>query len=384
VLEKHLPALLAGRRTLEETLRQSPEAAAVQAELKTALLVNRLLAEMPDTAVRDLEQRLRARAARRGGAGRVLPAARRLPQISRWAAVLLIALFVGLGAGGGTVAASAGSLPGDPLYGIKRAWEQVVALVATLLGRAEDMALHLARVRFAEWLALNTAGSTPAPATTDLILALENAIRQADSTTTPQLVTFMLAAENALQSLPPAAQQQPGYDRVAQLLQPDFDAQGGLIVPLPRLLPTPAPALPAATATLPPTIAPTGTLPPTGTPTATLPPTPTLPPPTATSRIPATATRTPAAPTASPTATLPTATLPPPTATWTPLPLGVITSATPVTLPTLGPVLPSVTPVLPPLEVTLRIRETQAAVYATQTAIAAGTGEPTPTPDTAP
>lgn len=87
--------------------------------------------------------------------GKRKPERRGLPVlgwIPRWATVVIIAVFVVLVAGGGTVAASSGSLPGDTLYSVKLATENVqrtftfsdagkAKLDASLAGRrAEEIA----------------------------------------------------------------------------------------------------------------------------------------------------------------------------------------------------------------------------------------------------
>lgn len=383
ILETCLEAIQSGQATFQECLERYPsEAPLLKKELHLALLATRLKSTvMSDEAVARLETRLRARFQQTMKSTSQLQVMRRAAPwqfAGKWAAAVLIVFLVALGAGGGTVAASSSSLPGDPLYGVKRAWESVIVFVASLVGRVDDVWLHLAQVRFEELIKLAEAGRLTSVQLDDFSASLETAIRLADAETTPRLVGFMMNAESHLQLVPLATQALPGYMRMKTLLKPHFDSTGRLQVrqvittiqpmaPTPTAIPVAASATPTATATF------------TATPTLTATPTNTPIPPTETPRYPPTATRT---PTTEPTATWTITPSPTPTLTWTALPLGsTLPTPTPVN-PNQGPGLPQVsTPVTPVGSAPLFVRETQAAVYATQTAIARGTVEPTPASD---
>ncbi len=94
-------------------------------------------------AARAIEQRLLKRTAelRPSGAKSSLSLPFALRPLMTVAATLVVILALVLAGGGGIVYASTESLPGSPLYGIKRATEQVqLFLVPTKIGRAE---LHI-------------------------------------------------------------------------------------------------------------------------------------------------------------------------------------------------------------------------------------------------
>jgi hypothetical protein len=379
LLDIYLEEILSGTATLAEVLAQYPEASALKRELQTALLTARLTSDVPvlsDASMAKLEARLHAvTPAQRRPASRII----QFPVwqlANKWVAALILIILFALSAGGGTVAVAANSQPGDTLYGVKRAWEQVIVFVANIVGRADDVYLHLAKVRFEEIYTLARQDKLSPAELDDFAVTLRATIRLADDDSTPAIVVFMMTAQSNLQLMPPKPDTEISYKRVETLLQPRFDANGHLLLVdgLPAPASTPQPVALSATPTNEPAL--TNTPVPTEIVRATFTATSTATdaPPTATS----TPSRTPTA----------TNTLPPtptltntPTLTLTPLTLpGQIVTATRVLSQTTN------VPIIPTQPATggggppaFPVRETEAAVYATQTAIANGQIQPTPT-----
>lgn len=386
ILDVCLDAVLSGEATIAECLTLYPDFAD---QLRPALQVGLLAHHLKKPALAAdrvdlLESHLRQQMQPPARVRRV-----NFAPLGRLAAMLAIVLLVGLGISGGAVAASAHSLPGDPLYGLKRLWEAVVLALASLIDESDDVWLHLAQIRLDEAEDLAERGILYRDILVDLYDATSQSIRLADEETAPYVVVFLDDARTRLEHLPTTAATAPVHNDLLDLMT--TGAQDRLPAPPSGISTSPdngmdegAPIQPVqATATLTPshtsTALPTATHTASPTPTATRTATrqPTRRP---TSRVPATATHTPRAtrtPSPTPTATQVVS----PTHTWTPLPLPF--------LPTSGGVRPTVesssvvrmtaTPVPPTADATIRYRDTQAAVYATQTAQAAQeTEEPGP------
>lgn len=366
ILDECLAAVLRDGHTIDDCLARYPDHAAqlrpaLQAALLTAHLKN---PQMPAASVNRLETHLRQQMQATPSAPRVV----RFTPLRRAAAMIALVLLFLTAAGGGTVAASADSLPGDPLYGIKRLWEQIVLLLSPLTGERDDLWLHLAQTRLAEAEELARRGDLNHQALADLYDSMQQSLLLADENTRPQVEAYLDEVEAALILIAPPADSLPLY---TQLL---IQARGGTIEspPQPPITTTPSPTV---------TLSPSETPTPTQTPAATMtetatpadPPTSTL---TPTSRVPATATRTPT-PTVTATATLtPTIT---PTFTLTPLPLPQQPTNRPNELPPTASSdegrstqpAPTLTP-----DATVRFRETQRSAYETQTAQPPPTDEP--------
>ncbi len=344
VLAECLEETLAGRRTVADCLARYPDLADdLKPLLEMALLTARLKSpRLPEARVAALETRLRAqmRPQRRPAAA----------GISRLAAGLLLGFLLAFGSGAGLVAASSSSLPGDPLYGIKRLWEVIVLALSPLFGQLDDAWLAVAETRLDEVQALHEQGRLTSAALDDLAEAARQAARLADADTLPRTAAYLETVQVALRDLTPP----PGGEAALQTLFATTLPIAPTSAPV-AVTAAPAPTLTPSTT---PTLEPTATTAPTDTPIYT--PTATL-------------TRTPT-PSRTPTATLtltftptPTAS---PTATWTPLPLpGQPTLQSVITEPAPGqPLAATPTPAnLPTLDF-IRIRETERAVYMTQTA----------------
>jgi hypothetical protein len=366
ILNDCLEAVLQREKTLAECLALYPaEATWLKSELQTALLLRSLSAPgMPEDAVKTLESRLVRQF------NRSAPLPRRnntIGWVGKWAAGFMVALLMAFGGGTTTVAASANSQPGDTLYTVKRAWENIVVYVATLIGRADEVWLHLAQIRFDEMQAAATKGMLAPEILDEVYGAVQRAIVFADSDTTTPLVVFMMTASSELQLIPKVARIEAQYTQVRQVLEPHFDTAGRLVLLENMAVPAVPPVqMIVASATVEPTITPTQVLPS---------PTPTFVPVVLASDTPGaspTPTRTPTdTPTATPTIT-PSFT---PTLTWTPLPLpgGTLVTVTPFVLVATNATTGSASPPITPTGALLYpIRPTQLAVYMTQTAIASG------------
>jgi hypothetical protein len=370
ILSECLDAILRREMTLAECLEMYPEhAEALRPLLQVGLLTARLKSPPLSAASVDaLEARLRELPLPQSSAR--VPSARRgfTFALSRLAAVLIIAVIVAFGSSAGLVAASSNTLPGDPLYAIKRLWEAVVLALSPLTGPPADIARWIAENRLAEIDALTADGRLDAAALTDLATALDRLGRLTDPADTASLIAFLEQAAARLDRIQPRPETQSAYDSARQTLS---RLQASAAPPSVESSPTPsATFLPSLTPTPLPTEPPSATPTPSAAPTATPSSSPTRRP-----SANATATRTPI-PTPSATA-LPSAT-PTPTFTWTPLPLpGQIQPVTPIpTAPNPGtPPTEPPTADAPGVIATERVRATQQSVYLTQTA-----GPPSVTP----
>jgi hypothetical protein len=134
ILDECLQRLLVGGETIEQCLERYPEQASqLKPLLETALAVKETSAVQPRA-----EFKARARYQFRSALQEAAAPKRRpfFGWLPRWATVLT-AVLVLLLAGGGTVFAAAGSMPGSPLYPVKLATEQVqLTLTPSQLGKA--------------------------------------------------------------------------------------------------------------------------------------------------------------------------------------------------------------------------------------------------------
>ncbi len=338
ILDLCVGAVLSGTQTVEDCLIRYPQyAELLKPDLQIALLTARLKSPRLSAAKVDaLEEKLFGKiiAAPVNGGKPVTPtnviplrpaqtrvSAASTRFLSRTAAVLLIVFLIALGSGGGLVRASADDMPGESLYGIKRLWESVIVLVATIAGNLDDVWLQLAETRLDELVALGEQGELTESAVNDMQKATLNAVAYASPVNTAALVTYLESAQTALESPTLIWADSSWHDALLSVIQPALEAnrlESPLVVP-------PTPTLTSPTFT--PESTATATMILSATPLNVIVPTETVVPPTATLLIPATPTRTPTPTvtvTATPQATL---TLIP---TFTPLP--------PMTLPGLPPV----------------------------------------------
>ncbi len=375
--------ILRQHRTLDECLQTYPHyAAQLKPLLLAGMMTSRLKAPQLSTqSVNALELRLRSQ----------MKQQKRLPQrrsglsygLSRLAAVLVIALLLAFGSGAGLVAASSNSIPGDPLYGIKRLWEAIVLALSPLTGPQDALWQHIAETRLDEIERLAAEGKLNETALIDFYGAFYHLSGFSNAENDPKIMTLMQDAASALLAINPPPEAKIVYGEVLRLAQDNV--RTGVMQPPPAELPTSiiqrtalptlipsltptATASPSATSSA--TATPTQTAVPSSTATFTASPTPTNTPtvtltPSRTPRIPATATKT-LIPTSTLTST-PTVTITP-TATWTDLPLPAplipiqpVATQPPASFATDAPTN------MPDGEAT-RVRATELSVYMTQTA----------------
>lgn len=385
ILHDCLDSVLAGERSIDECLQAYPQfASRLKPALQVALLTRDLdKAEMPASSVQALEIRLRGKMVaanqRAATTGDISSRRSAFAPLGKLAAMIAIVFLFALGTGGGAVAASASSLPGDPLYGLKRLWEAIILALSSLANNTDDVWLHLAQTRLDEAESLAGRGTVSSVVFADVYEATAQAILLVDEATLPQLTAFLENARSRIQNLPATAATAPLQRDLLLLVVPAADGKPGMppslqppslqptmmsiessgmdtFTPTVTPAPTETPTL-ALTSTATPAPSATQTVRPTDTPSATL---------TPTSRVPATATNSPQ-PSRTPTQTsTPSVT---PTATWTALPLVTATFAGDGLPPTSAPVNRPTdddqngnVPVA-----TIRHRATQAAAYATQT-----------------
>lgn len=380
-----------GYRSVEECLQVYPEQAEeLKPLLLTALLTARLKGpQMGSEAVQALEARLR----------REMPKARRATRAQglrysagRLAAMVAVVVLLAFGSGAGLVAASANTLPGDPLYGIKRLWEAILLAFSPLTGPQADLWQQIAQTRLNEVERLAAEGRLTAGALRDLYAAVYAFSGYSSAETDASILVFMNRGERLLLRIRPPAEAEAVYADVLAAMalttrdgvvrQPEAALPPSEITPTATLMltstatTTPS-STPSATFTALPTL--TATDVPSATPTATETPVPSATltvTPSRTPRFPATATKT-ITPTITPTYTVtPSVT---PTATWTELPLPIATFQ-PVPTDTPPPVSQATVDSSGGTEVeATRVRATQQAVYMTQTA-----GPPSTTPTSSP
>jgi hypothetical protein len=339
IFETCLRDVRAGKVSVEECVRRYPEFTALGALLRSALALRSLSAERMDAAQREaLERRLRA-----AYALHVRPAPRWLLRTLAIAAVLGIAI----GIGALLTVASLSSLPNEPLYGLKRAVEN---LAASLSGDSPEVLAAHARERLQELEFMVARGDSVPPELLDAAAeSLQRALKalpegaERDALRRRGAETFQFVARLRAESRETAL-------RLAQAFSPTPDAptQEAIAVqpsatPTPTLTRTPTfTATPSETPTLTLTLSATRTLTPTPTETPTA-LTIIIPLPTQLPSETPTPSPTAVPPTRTPTPTLPTAA--PPFVSPVPLP-SLTPTATPLILPSVV-VQPTVPPVLP-------------------------------------
>ncbi len=368
ILAECLTALERGEMSLSACLAHYPEHAdALKPLLLAAELARRAeLPTMSAEAVRRTGEMLRLQA-RRAPKRALRP--RFWAGMSRLAAGLLLVLFVGLAGTGGVVAASAQSMPNEPLYEVKLAWERVIVFFAELLNMADEVWLHLAKVRLEEMAYLQSQGLLTPEQLAALQAAVEAAQRHASSGTQARLEAFMVTLKAHMDAFPPLIKASAPYQALLVRVEgtptpmPVLSSLTPTPTDTPTSVPSPTPPEPTQTSTPTQTASPTITASATNTP-----------------RFPPTPTRTPTdAPLHIPSST-PTWTASP-TLTWTPLPmLGLQVTFTPSPTFTQSNVrpLPAATATPSKSSESPFVRETLQAAFMTQTAEAQATQEVSP------
>lgn len=396
ILADGLHMLLDGDVAFDEVMATYPQQAAhLRPELEAALLLHSMSREtpamMPERRAAALEKRLLATYDRvfdlagetTSDAASVTDgphthtssrtAQRRLiafPQ-SAWgraAAGLVLVTLLLFGGGGGLIAASAGALPGDVLYPVKRGWEDVRLAIADVTGRSGVVQRQMTEERLAEAERLAEQGKLSDEAIADLESSVTALLEDADASDRAELAPLLGRIHEALviwESLGQAGGS-PAGESLRELTAPTATPTPTATVtptsthtatPTPSLTPAPETSPTQAGQVAPPVMASSAT---------------------PTSRIPPTPTRT---PTATPTATPTVTDVIPPTATITAVPLVIpeITAAPPTLPPAPAatgiPVQPSVVvPTQPSATWYPWMRATEDALHGTRTAEAQGGG----------
>jgi Domain of unknown function (DUF5667) len=161
-LEICVDDVMAGRKTPAECAAMFPHISDLEAQVTAAVTLRKARAA---TLRPEVEQRIEARLRRRTTALQQAGQAtarrdRRLPVALRWAAVPLMIVALVL-AGAGTAAAANKSVPGDLLYGVKRADENTQVFFSPVSARAFVYA-GLARQRLVEMTILSRRGNLDA------------------------------------------------------------------------------------------------------------------------------------------------------------------------------------------------------------------------------
>ena len=367
-LKEELGPLLRLALHLESTPDVKPSPAFKRATRERLLRLSRPTTAQKGVAEAPWESALRQWARWRQRVGLALGRPLWQPALARAIPILLALLLIG----GGTVHASADSLPGSPLYPVKRAVERTRLLLAPTLESRAQLHLAFADKRLAEGIIVARQGRDDQA--NRLVGEYERELDTALSTIEEMAAQGRSPAQLSAQLQEQLASQQQVLEAMGGPLPPEAleialgaarrveDELAGLGAPAPATptstsTPSPTPTLapeepviapqPAElTATpLPPTLTP---LPPTATPLAPTPteisgsPTPVLKAATATPSP--VATESPLSPTATPTPVPPTATATPLLPTPTPTPVPPTATATPLLpTPTPTPVPPTVT-----------------------------------------
>ena len=328
ILDRCMTHLQDGSMSLETCLAQYPlYADQLQQDLSIFQLVQDIPApSLSSQSVDDLEAKLLAKFNHNGAQAqqpKVIPHPQQRPLSRRqqvtmpymkWVAGLAIMFMLLIGGGGGTVMASANSLPGDNLYAVKLAWEQVIVFLATLVNQLDDVWLSLTETRADEIVRLYDEGRLTDEALDQFYITAETAVLYASDDTEQRYLIWADAFRPIFAEAILLSTSESRQFRILRVLSPSIDSEGHLTLPGGEDL-LPQSGIVELTPTFTPTIVPSATF------TATFTSTPTVTfTPTATDEPTVTRTSTPTrTPTLVPSATLqPTSTLVP-TATWTPL-----------------------------------------------------------------
>ncbi len=202
ILEHCLQHILTDKHTVEQCLHAYPQhARSLKQDLGIALLASRLDApRMSNTQVDSLEAHLRhtmSEAHENTSAPlktpkNVIPFG--IPRaLSRTAAVILVVIIVVFAGSAGTVAASSDSMPGETLYPVKRLWESIIIVLATVTGNLDDVWIQLAETRLLEAQNEYMEGELSESLLSELYDATDKAIQHAGGSTELQVYLVVLA-----------------------------------------------------------------------------------------------------------------------------------------------------------------------------------------------
>src|SRR6185369_6079331 len=217
VLAQCMEDVQRGHSTLDDCLQTYPHyAQQLKPLLQTGLMTTRLKApQMSAPAVDALEMRLRTQ----------MKQQRRMPQrrtglsygLTRLVAVLVVALLIAFGSGAGLVAASSNSLPGDPLYGIKRLWEAIILALSPLTGPQDLLWQRIAETRLDEVERLSAEGKLNETALVDFYSALYHFSGFSNAQDDRKIIALMQNTASALLNLNPPDETKVVYRDVLRL-----------------------------------------------------------------------------------------------------------------------------------------------------------------------
>jgi hypothetical protein len=152
ILDECLERLLTGQETVEQCLQRYPEQAA---ELKPLLLTVTLMKKAVDIEP-SADFRARARYQLQSMMSDSRAPRRVTRAVPRWAVAVCTVMLVFV-LGGGTVLASAGSMPGSPLYAVKLATENLSIKLAGSEEKKAELYITMANQRVTEmtWMVNN-------------------------------------------------------------------------------------------------------------------------------------------------------------------------------------------------------------------------------------
>ena len=249
VLEACAGEMQAGRLTMEQCLARYPGLAA---QLEPLLRRAAMIQSLPRPAMRPaarlaLEWRLRVRMTRQPATPSRLREPR--PMFARWAAVAAaLVLAVGV-VGAGTLAAAAGSLPGDALYPIKRWSESVTAQFASQPARV-DLHLAWAQRRLYEFQELAGRGVVEVALVDDLTAETKEAVassagldESSQASTRERVTELRTSALEVVSRVRERAQDtaRAGLDRALSALEDAIDDEPPGVSPGPKATHTPRP-----------------------------------------------------------------------------------------------------------------------------------------------
>lgn len=196
ILDESLVQVLSGQQSIAECVANHPQYAdTLETELSLALMTSRLQSpQLSNEKVDSLDTKLRQKMAMmnqqtlhisqpkstQSSPKKIIPFNPR-PFLSRTAAILLLVFIVALGSGGGVVIASSDTVPGDTLYPVKRLWETIVLVIASVTGQLDDAWLDITEARLNEAEKLAKQGELDQDAMQDLYTAFEHAIENSST-----------------------------------------------------------------------------------------------------------------------------------------------------------------------------------------------------------
>jgi hypothetical protein len=234
--------MLENGASLQDCLKRFPNETWLVDELRVVQSLSQLkVTPLTHNKVELLEHRLKVQFNK----VQALPKAKPRPvwfMANRLVASVLLVFVLALVASGGTVAASSSAMPNQTLYPVKRAWENFIVTLASLIGRLAEVWAHLAQVRYEELLYMQALNNY-----TDLPLQDFNAaLFYAQANANPNTVSVLTALMNEAQTILNDASgwsDESAYVETERLIYAQFDTQSATFLFAPTnlqpLSPTP-------------------------------------------------------------------------------------------------------------------------------------------------